>query len=127
MSRNFEQAFAVAKKRFENWPTIADVPADRNPLVALADAVALLDEPSDEADRYIQGMTNSSTVPTWRGGGKNLPRLKYRHFTSDIQAALWLYTLIPGGKPPEMIPSTALGITKDALRKFVDHVMEGGE
>lgn len=125
MTKAFDSAFAEARAKFNNWPTIADVPVEKNPLVALADAVQLLDEASAEMDRYISGATNITTLPTWRGGGKSLPVKRFPRYTSDLRAALSLYGLSPGGVP-ETIPSNPLAITKDAFRRFVAHVQAGG-
>jgi len=112
-------AFAELVRRFDNWPTVMDVREDRNPLLALLAFVETLERPSADADRYIQACTNGTTLPVWMGRGKPLPTKRFRRFTSDLTAAIALYTMFPGGEVPETIPSTPLECTKDALRRLV--------
>lgn len=123
MSEGRERALAELERRFANWPVVADVKAERNPLIALLAYVELLDQASATADRYIQGVTNSTALPVWRGRGKPLPVKKFRRYTSDITAAISLYTSFPGGEMPSTIPSTPLDCTKDALRRLVEKAM----
>lgn len=126
MSAAFDQAFAEAKRRFDNWPTLADVPPDRNPLVALGLALDALEQPSLEMDRYIQAATTSTFLPTWRRQGgrvKSIPTKRFPKFTSELHAAVSLYSLVPGGMP-ETIPSSPLAVTKDAFRRIVAAIME---
>lgn len=120
----FQEAFTEAKRRLDNWPTLADVPEHKNPLVALGAALALLEEPSLEVDRYIQAMTNTTMLPLWlRHGGrvKSVPTKRFPHFTSDLKAAMSLYAMVPGGVP-ETISSNPLEVTKDAFRRIVENI-----
>lgn len=114
------EAFARLEERFRDWPTVADVKLDKNPLVALLAYVETLEAPHPDADRYIQAVTNSTALPAWRGRGKPLPVKKFRRYTSELPTAMTLYTSFPGGTLPDTIPSTALECCKDALRRLVE-------
>lgn len=118
-----EAAFAELVRCFNSWPTIADVRPDRNPLLALSAYIDTLDRPSLDADRYIQATLSGGVLTLWRGRGKALPTKRFRHYTSDLPAAIALYTMFPGLELPDRVPSTPLECTKDALRQIVEKVM----